>query len=164
MTTTKSRGRADASSQGTGQPRSEELRLLQRDVPGSMGYTPNKRDARPLRPGEKERLVGLLSGGEPETRYAAAYVVMALGIMEAVPLMAEALEKRREENDSVREIFKSAIRILEQMKKSGKLPKPEGQLMKLLQMREGSDEQERLFAQIIIERADIKYGTATMIL
>lgn len=162
MTTTKSRDRADAIVEGgkpTNRTARDGLGLLELRVPASLGYRFDEAiDRRQLRCGEKEALVTLLTDAEPQTRYAAAYVAMKLGITEAVPVMDEALEKRHEANESVRELFRCAISQLRQMERSKTLPAPETQLMMLLQMREGNDSPERVLADIVIRKADIKYG------
>lgn len=165
MTTTKSNGRADAIGNGreSGVPNGNGgLGLLTLRVPASLGYRLDEAvDRRPLSYGEKEALVGLLRDGEPRTRYAAAYVAMKLGITEALPVMEEAVDKRRENNESVLEMFKTAISQLGQMGRSGSLPAPEAQVMTLLRMREGNDGPERVLADIVIQKADIKYGMIT---
>jgi hypothetical protein len=144
------------------------FRMSRRNAPGLLEYRYDEIiDGRPLRPGELEGVLALLGGsGEPEgrskdeARCAAAYVAMGLGLTKAVPAMKKALEGRIA-SPHVRHAFEFAVRCLETMQENGALPQEGEQLITLLRMRNSAEPAERRFAELVLEKADIKYGTVT---
>ncbi len=119
-------------------------------------------DRRPLRPGEKERVIALIRGDGPEadeqTRCAAAFVAIKLGILDALPAMRDSLE-RGTSSEHVRGSFEFASMCLEIMKRNGQAPPESDQLLILLRMCGSGETVERMYGQLVVERAEIKYGT-----
>lgn len=138
-------------------------------APGPLGYEPHELiDGRPLRPGERERLLSMLQNksalqwdqGQNEERCAAAYVCACLGIREAIPIIRR-MKAESPESPHVAFAFEFASACFMIMEMHGSFPERGGQLMRLLEMRESANPAERRFAQIVLEKAGIKYGTIT---
>jgi hypothetical protein len=123
-------------------------------------------DARPLRPGEKVRLFALIRGSginrkdEHEERCAAAYVAAGIGLVDALPVLKEELEKGIYSRH-VEFTFRFAVGCLEAMQENGEVPSQGQQLINLLRMRDSDEPAERRYADIVLRKADIKYGTVT---
>lgn len=117
-------------------------------------------DGRALRPGEKELVLDMLRGGDAEGRCAAAYICLRLGIAEAKAVMRGALAAGVE-SEHVKCSFEFCSMCLAMAEEHGTGPKPAEQLMILLKLRNSGDNVEMRFAKLVLERADIKYGTLT---
>jgi hypothetical protein len=113
--------------------------------------------SRPLRSKEKTALLDLLQPGhDDETRCAAAQVILRLGIEEAIPIMNEL---RAAAPPIVRSAFQLATRFMKGMKSRSCTPLPEEHLGVLMVMRNSNESLDRHYADIVLQQADIKYGT-----
>lgn len=143
------------------------LKQASRKAPGLHDYEMCELiDGRNLRLGEKEKVLELLRNKsgmqwereQNETRVAAAYVCIRLWLSEAGDIIREELEKGIE-SPHVRFMFEFAARSFEIQGELGGSGNPEYQLLRLLEMRNSQDAGERKLAEIVIAKADIKYGT-----
>jgi hypothetical protein len=125
-------------------------------------------DRRPLRPGEMLRLMALIRGDgyrgqdmdSVEARCAAAFVAARVGLDEAVPVLREALSHDIPE-PLVKYALMYAHECLSGMIERGTVPDRDLQLKNLLRMRDSAIPAERRFADIVLEKAAIMYGTVT---
>ena len=110
-----------------------------------------------LAPKEKDSLLGLLQPEhDGETRCAAAQVILRLGIVETIPMMSE---MRAAAHPIVRSAFDLAMRFMRRMKSHSEIPLPEEQLGILMVMRNSNEPKERHYADIVLNKANIMYGT-----
>jgi len=116
-------------------------------------------DGRALRPGEKERVIGMLKQRSVLSRCAAAYVIGRLGLEEAMPALIGAM--RRTGSQTVRCMMEFAIASIDIKREFDCFPEREDELMDLMRMRLSRSPEESRFADIVIRKADIKYGTIT---
>lgn len=145
------------------------FRPSERKAPDLLDYQRHEMiDGRPLRPGEKERLLSLLQGEsdlqwdqeQNEARCAAAYACVKLGIKEALPIIQKMIADPIE-SPHVLFAFEFAVACFRIMEEHDIYPERGRELMSLLEMRDSEDLGERRFAQLVLEKADIKYGTFT---
>ncbi|MFH0884235.1 MAG: hypothetical protein V1861_00825 [Candidatus Micrarchaeota archaeon] len=123
---------------------------------------------RALRPGEIMRIVSLIRGDgyreqemdSVEARCAAAYVAARIGLVDAIPVLRRAIDGDCEE-PIVKNALIFALECLEMMRRSGTVPEKGRQIINLLKMRDSVIPVERRFADIVIEKADVKYGTVS---
>ncbi len=157
--------------QANGRPVSldEFFDFSRKRAPGFLGYQPIEEiDRRPLRPGEMMRITALIRGDgyreqdmdSVEARCAAALVVARVGLEEALPALRDALSRDITE-PLVRCTLTYALECLSGMVARGTVPEKELQLKRLLRMRDSVIPIERRFADIVLEKADVKYGTVT---
>jgi hypothetical protein len=116
-------------------------------------------DERALRPGEKERLIGMLREKDMLQRCAAAYVIGRLGIEEAMPELIRAMKKTR--SPTFRCMLEFAVASIDIKREYDIFPDRDEELMSLLAMRSSQKPEEAKFAQVVIEGAQIRYGTVT---
>jgi len=117
---------------------------------------------RPLASGEKERLFRLLSvEHDEETRCAAAYVIGKLGLTREAGSLVNAAYLTCEEGSDFRFMLSFAAHCIAVMEDMGTTPPRGDQLPLLLEMRESVHGGERRFAEIVLDKADIKSGTLT---
>jgi hypothetical protein len=145
----------------------EFFAFSRRRAPGPPDYRYDELiDARPLRAGEMLRVLAIIRGdryreNDPESaeeRCAAAYVAAKLGLAEALPVLRKAAASGIP--DPVVEyaiIF--ALECIVGMEKAGAIPGRGSQLLSLLRMRESNEPAERRFADIVLDKAAIRYGT-----
>ncbi len=153
----------------TGKPASLDdfFQMAKRRAPGPLDYQCDEIiDGRRLHAGEMLRLCAIIRGDSycendndsAETRCAAAYVAAKLGLADAVPVLRKALDKGVPD-PIVEFALVFALNGITLMQTEGTLPEPDTQLMALLRMRESLEASERRFADIVLERAAIRYGT-----
>jgi hypothetical protein len=116
-------------------------------------------DGRALRPGETERIVAMLSYKSVHARCAAAYIIARLGIGEALPELRKGLKKTK--SSTVSYMFELALSCLQIQEQCNCRPEKSVQLLTLMKLRTSGNEEEAKFADIVLKRADIKYGTIT---
>lgn len=138
-------------------------------APRFLEYKPIEHvDDRALRAGEMMRITAMLRGdayreNDPEsqeTRCAAAYVAAKIGLMDAIPVIAEAIS-RGVADPVVKSALMHAHFVLSGMEERDSAPKKDDQLVNLLKMRNSAVVVERRFAEIVLEKAAIQYGTLT---
>jgi hypothetical protein len=143
------------------------FRYAERKAPGLHDYEMHEMiDGRPLRLGEREKVLELLENKsgmqwdnkQNETRVAAAYVCVRLGLNEAGKIMRAELE-RGIESPHVRFMFEFALKSFEVAEEFGTSIPAGRQLVRLLEMRNSQLPGERRLAEIVLEKADIKFGT-----
>lgn len=116
-------------------------------------------DGRGLRPGERERLIGMLRKRDMLQRCAAAFVIGRIGIQEAMPELIRALKKTR--SPTVRCMVEFAIVSIDIKRQYECFPEKKDELLMLMEMRQSQKPEEAKFAEVVIKEADIKYGTIT---
>ncbi len=125
--------------------------------PPKLGLHLDLYHSRPLRSKEKDALLGLLQPEhDDETRCAAAQVILRLGIEEAVPAMKD---MRAAAPLIVQSVFDLAMRFMTRMKSRSDIPLPEEQLGVLMMMRNSEKSIDRHYADIVLQKARIMYGT-----
>jgi hypothetical protein len=138
-------------------------------APGFLGYAViGEIDRRPLRPGEMMRITALIRGDNyreqdmdsVEARCAAALVAARVGLDEVLPVLRDALSREIPE-PLVKCSLAYAHECLSGMAARGTVPDKDLQLIHLLRMRDSVIPIERRFADIVLEKADVKYGTIT---
>jgi hypothetical protein len=143
------------------------LRYASRKAPELHDYQMHELiDGRALRLGEKEKVLDLLKNKsgmqwdneQNEIHVAAAYVCIRLRLDEALDIIKAELEKGIE-SPHVRFMFELAVKSFEITGEFEYAMKPKYQLIRLLEMRNSKDPGERKLAEIIIDKAEIKYGT-----
>jgi hypothetical protein len=147
----------------------EFFAFARKRAPGYLEYRYIEEiDRRPLRPGEMMRLTALIRGDSyreqdmqsVEARCAAAYVAAKIGLDEAIPVLKQALSRDIPE-PLVKYALRYALDCLDGMVERGTVPDKELQVKNLLDMRDSAIPAERRFADIILEKALIRYGTIT---
>ena len=116
-------------------------------------------DERALAPGEKERLISMLRKRDMLQRCAAAYVIGRLGLQEAMPELIRAMKKTR--SPTVRCMLEFAIASIDIKREYDCFPDRNEELLTVLEMRSSEKPEEAKFAQVVIEGAEINYGTVT---
>jgi hypothetical protein len=139
------------------QPKADGTRATKRHPPKLHHANIEMYDSRPLLLKERKSLLALLQPGhDDETRCAAAHVILRLGIEEAGPLMKGL---RAQAPPIVQSAFDLAIRFMKRMETRSEIPHPGEQLGVLMVMRNSDKSAERHYADIVLQKADIKYGT-----
>lgn len=147
----------------------EFFRFARDRAPRQLGYHYDEIiDGRALRPGEMMRIIALIRGDSfreqemesVEARCAAAFVAARIGLDDAIPALRNALSKDTLE-PLVKYALVYALECLSGMVARGTIPGRGHQLKKLLEMRDSVIPAERRLADIVLEKADVKYGTVT---
>jgi hypothetical protein len=147
----------------------EFLNFARKGAPRALGYHYDEIiDGRPLRPGEMMRIVSMIRGDgyrendmeSVEARCAAALVAARIGLDEAIPSLRGALSKEIPD-PLVKGALAYALGCLCGMVARGTVPCKGHQIKKLLEMRDSAIPAERRLADIVIEKAAIRYGTVS---
>ena len=138
----------------------EAFARLRPRPPKPFGYEVHELiDGRALRCGEKERIMEMLGERSVLRRCAAAYVIGRLGIQEAMPDLIQAMKKTR--SPTVRCMLEFAIASIDIKREFDCFPERKDELLMLMDMRKSEKPEEAKFADVVIRRADIRYGTVT---
>jgi len=147
----------------------EFFRFARDRAPRQLGYHYDEIiDGRALRPGEMMRVISLIRGDgfrgqdmeSVEARCAAAFVAARIGLDGAIPALRGALAKGIPD-PVVKDALAYALGCLSGMVARGTIPGKGHQLKKLLEMRDSVIPAERRLADIVIEKAAIRYGTVS---
>lgn len=147
----------------------EFFRFARDRAPRHLGYQYDEIiDGRPLRPGEMMRIISLIRGDgfrgqdmeSVEARCAAAFVAARIGLDEAVPALRMALAKEIPD-PLIKDALTYSLGCLSGMVARGTIPGKGHQLKKLLEMRDSGILAERRLADIVIEKAGIRYDTVS---
>jgi len=115
--------------------------------------------SRPLTGKERQKLLELLEPDQDDmTRCAASHAIAELGMMEALPRLKNMLEKGIP-SPHVQDAFTFAVMGIEDMAAHSETPHDHEHLSIMIRMRNSHETIVRVFAEHVLEKADIKHGT-----